>query len=260
MAQAYPPKAVRAPWPRRGDKYGFPRKIQMIKFFFNPGPNPMKVALLLEELGVPYETVPVDMRRGQQFSPEYVAINPNSKVPALLDGDAHVFDSNAILLYLAEKYDRFLPRDKSPAARAQLLSWMMFVASGVGPYNGQAVHFRTAAPDPKEYALNRYDYEAERHWKILDERLGRHRYVLGDDYTIVDMAAWGWARLVPTALGGDTAWTRLPNLKRWFEEMNARPAAKAAETLKERFTFKKEMDEESRNFLFPQLARLQGVA
>jgi GST-like protein len=232
----------------------------MIKFFFNPGPNPMKVALLLEELGVPFETVPVDMRRGQQHSPEYVAMNPNSKVPALQDGDASVFDSNAILLYLAEKYGRFLPAGNDPAARAQLLSWLMFVASGVGPYNGQAVHFRTAVAQPDPYALNRYDFEAERHWKILDQRLGRHRYVLGDEYSIVDMAAWGWARMVPRALGGEAAWTRLPDLKRWLDDINARPAAKAAEALKARFTFKEEMDDDARKHMFPQLARLQGRA
>jgi GSH-dependent disulfide-bond oxidoreductase len=134
----------------------------VIKFYFNLAPNPMKVALLLEELGVAYEPIPVDTRKGEQFAPDYQAVNPNGKVPAIVDGDTVVFDSNAILLYLAEKTGRFLAEPK-PAHRGQLLSWLMFVASGIGPYSGQAVHFRHHAPEPKEYALNRYDFEAERH-------------------------------------------------------------------------------------------------
>lgn len=231
----------------------------MITFYFNAGPNPMKIALLLEELGVDYRTVPVDMRRGEQFAPDYVAINPNSKVPALVDGDVTVFDSNAILLYLAEKTGRFLPADTSLSGRAELLSWLMFIATGVGPYSGQAVHFRTVAPEPKEYALNRYDYEAERHWKILDQRLATRRYLLGDTYTIVDMAMWGWARMIPHMMGSEQAWARFPNVKRLLDEINARPAGIAAEALKGRFDFKKELDEEARNFMYPQIARLNAA-
>lgn len=229
----------------------------MIKFYFNAAPNPMKVALYLEEAGLEYEAIPVDTRKGEQFTPGYLAVNPNGKVPAIVDGDATVFDSNAILLYLAEKTGRFLPeRVGDPAVRGELLSWLLFVASGVGPFSGQAVHFRHHAPKPDEYALNRYDFEAERHWKLVDERLGRRAYMLGTSYSIVDMAVWGWARMVPYVLGNDQAWSKLPHLKRLLDEINARPAAARVEALKRKHTFKTEMDEEARRFMFPQLARL----
>ena len=227
----------------------------MIKFYFNLAPNPMKVALLLEELALPYEPIPVDTRKGEQFAPDYLAVNPNGKVPAIIDGDAAVFDSNAILLYLAEKTGRFLPEPK-PSLRGQLLSWLMFVASGIGPYSGQAVHFRHHAPEPKEYALNRYDFEAERHYKILDARLGRQHYMVGSSYTIADVAVWGWARLIPHVMGSPEAWGRFPNVKRLHDEINARPAAAAVERLRNRYKFKTEMDDEARRFMFPQLARL----
>jgi GST-like protein len=229
----------------------------MIKFYFNAAPNPIKVALFLEEAGLQYTAIPVDTRKGEQFSPDYLAINPNGKVPAIVDGEATVFDSNAILLYLAEKTKLFLPPHMDqPAVRAQLLSWLMFVASGIGPYSGQAVHFRHYAPEPKEYALNRYDFEAERHWKIVNERLGRQAYMVGSTYSIVDMCVWGWARLVPHVLGSAEAWGRFPHLKRLVDEINGRPAAARVEDLKRRHTFKTEMDEEARKFMFPQLARL----
>jgi len=227
----------------------------VVKFYFNLAPNPMKVALLLEELGLPYEPIPVDTRKGEQFAPAYLPINPNGKVPAIIDGDDAVFDSNAILLYLAEKTGRFLA-EPIPAYRGQLLSWLMFVASGIGPYSGQAVHFRHHAPEPKEYALNRYDFEAERHYKILDARLQNQRYMVGASYTIVDMAVWGWARLIPHVMGSPEAWNRFPNLKRLHDEINARPAAAGVERLRDRYKFKAEMDEEARRFMFPQLARI----
>ena len=121
----------------------------------------MKVALFLEESGLAYEPIPVDTRKGDQHKPEYTAINPNAKVPAIVDGDVTVFDSNAILLYLGEKTGKFMPA-KSDKLRGELLSWLMFVASGVGPYSGQAVHFRNYAPEKLEYAINRYMYEAQR--------------------------------------------------------------------------------------------------
>jgi GST-like protein len=161
-----------------------------------------------------------------------------------------VFDSNAILLYLAEKSGQFLP-ENTPAARGRLLSWLMFVASGVGPFSGQAVHFRHYAPEPLPYAVNRYLFEARRHYGILDAQLARHRYLLGETYTIVDMAAWGWARSVPFVLGDDP-WAKLPHLKRLVDEINARPAAVRVSALKDRYKFKTELDDESRRFLFPQ--------
>lgn len=228
----------------------------MIKFYYNLAPNPTKVALFLEEAQLPYEPLPVDTRRGEQFAPAYLAINPNAKVPAIVDGDVKVFDSNAILLYLAEKTGRFLPAN-TPAARGPMLSWLMFIASGVGPFSGQAVHFRHHAPEPVPYATNRYAYEANRHWGILNTQLSKHRYLLGDDYTLVDMAFWGWARMVPYVLGDD-AWTRLRNVKRLLDEISARPAAQRALALKDRHTFKAELDEEARKFLFPQNVQRQA--
>src|ERR1700704_607484 len=141
----------------------------MLKFYFNGAPNPNKVALFLEESGLPYELVPVDTRKGDQFKPDFLKVNPTGK---------------------------FLPPN-TPKNRAQLLSWLMFIATGLGPYSGQAVHFKTVAPKELEYARNRYQYEANRHYKILDDHLARSKYMVGDTYTIVDMAFWGWARLAP---------------------------------------------------------------
>src|SRR6266404_2405596 len=146
----------------------------MIRFFYNLAPNPTKVALCLEEMGLPYELVPIDTRKGEQHTAAFLATNPNAKVPAIVDGDATVFDSNAILLYLAEKTGKFLPA-KTDKARGELLSWLLFVASGIGLYSGQAVHFRNVAPEPKDYAVTRYIFEARRHWNILEARLGKHR-------------------------------------------------------------------------------------
>ena len=226
----------------------------MIKFYYAPAPNPLKVALLLEELGEPYEVVPIDTRKGEQFTPAFRAINPNSKTPALEDGAAKVFDSNAILLYLAEKTGRFLPAN-TPVARGELFSWLMFVATGIGPYSGQAVHFKHYAPEPKEYPVHRYNYEAERHWGVLDAHLAKRRYMVGDTYTIVDMAVWGWARAVPFIFG-EGAWNTRPNVKRLLDEISARPAAARAEAIKERFKWKTENDEETRRFMFPTLAAM----
>ncbi|WP_131195704.1 glutathione S-transferase family protein [Lichenihabitans psoromatis] len=226
----------------------------MLTFYYNAAPNPLKVALLLEELGLPYDIVPVDGRKGEQFAPAFLAINPNGKLPAIVDGDTTVFDSNAILLYLAEKTGKFLP-PAGDAARGQLLSWLMFVASGIGPYSGQAVHFRHFTPEPVPYATNRYTHEVMRHWGIVEARLTAQPYMLGDTYTIVDMAAWGWARMLPFVIGPDVFAT-LPNVKRLLDEITARPAAIRAEAIKSRFTFKTEMDEEARRFMFPQNANL----
>lgn len=226
----------------------------MIDFYYHPSPNPAKIALFLEESGLPYQLKPVDTRQGEQHSPMFTAINPNAKTPAIVDGDTAVFDSNAILLYLAEKSGQYLPPD-TPSARGEMLSWLMFVATGIGPYCGQAVHFKHFAPEPKEYAVNRYMFEAERHWKIIDARLGKQRYMIGDTYTLVDMAVWGWARAMPFIFGPD-AWTTFPNVKRHLDEINARPAAQRAEALKEKHAFKTEMDEQARQHMFPQNARL----
>jgi GST-like protein len=223
----------------------------MLKFYFNGAPNPNKVALFLEESGLPCEPVPVDTRKGEQFKAEFLKVNPNGKVPAIDDDGVFVFDSNAILLYLAEKTGKFLP-PSTPANRAQTLSWLMFIATGLGPYSGQAVHFKTAAPKDLDYALNRYLYEAHRHYKILDDHLAKHHYMVGDAYTIVDMALWGWARLAPFVLGEEGA-AKYPNVKRLVDEISARPAAARAIALKDKFTFKTELDEEARNYMFGHL-------
>ena len=222
----------------------------MIDFYYNSGPNPMKVALCLEEMGLPYTPKPLDMLKGEQFGADFLAINPNGKLPAIVDGQVRVFDSNAILLYLAEKTGRFLPA-ATPVARGELLSWLMFVATGVGPYSGQSVHFRLFAPEPKDYAVNRYMREVERHYAILDARLADRRYILGETYTIVDMALWGWARMLPRVLGDD-AYEPVPNVKRLFDEISARPAAKAAEALRAGHAWKSEFDADAHRFMFPQ--------
>ena len=230
----------------------------MLKLYYNTAPNPMKVALLLEELGTPYEAIPVDTRKGEQHSASFMRLNPNAKVPVIDDEGRVVFDSNAILLYLADRAGRFVPTDLASRERGEMLSWLMFVASGIGPYSGQAVHFRNMAPEPKEYALNRYDFEAHRHWKILDDRLATQPYLVGNQYSIVDMALWGWARMLPYVLGtGDATWTQYPHVKRLLDAVNARPAAQRAEAIKARHTFKTEMDDEARRFMFPQNERLK---
>ena len=228
----------------------------MLKFFFNGSPNPSKVALFLEEAGLPYEAIAVDTRKGDQFKAAYTAINPNGKVPTIVDGDVTVFDSNAILLYLAEKTGKFLPANM-PAARGELLSWLMFVATGVGPFSGQAVHFRHHAPEKVPYAHGRYQYEAERHYGIINSRLAKQRYMVANTYTIVDMDVWGWARMVPFILGED-AWSKLTNVKRLVDEISARPAAARALALKDKFTFKAEMDDEARGHMFKHLQRKAG--
>jgi GSH-dependent disulfide-bond oxidoreductase len=230
----------------------------VITFYYSLAPNPMKVALCLEEMGLPYRLQPVDTRKGEQHAPDFTRLNPNAKVPVILDEEtgARVFDSNAILLYLAEKTGRFLP-EATPAARGDLLSWLMFVATGVGPYSGQSVHFRHFAPEPKDYAVTRYLFEARRHYGILDARLADRPYVLGETYTIVDMALWGWARMVPFVLGSGLAdasvWADLPHLKRFLDEVGARPAAQAAAAIKDRHAFKAEMDDEARRHMFRHL-------
>ena len=226
----------------------------MLKPYYPPAPNPMKVALFLEEAGLPFEAIPVDTRKGEQHAEAFKRLNPNAKVPVLVDGDTVVFDSSAILLYLADKTGQFLP---TAAHLGEILSLLMFTASGIGPFTGQAVHFKHYAPEPVPYAQNRYDFEVWRHWQLLEDRLATHSFMVGDSYSLVDMALWGWARAVPFALGPE-AWDRLPHLKRWFDGINARPAAQRVAALKDRHTFKAEMDDEARRAMFPQNERLKA--
>ncbi|MEO1089387.1 MAG: glutathione S-transferase family protein [Pseudomonadota bacterium] len=219
----------------------------MLKFYFHHTPNPMKVALALEEMELAYELVPVDTFKGEQHLPGFRAINPNGKLPALVDGNTTVFDSNAILLYLAEKTGRFLGR---PEDRGQLLSWMMFIASGLGPFSGQSVHFSRIHTD-SAYATNRYRREAERHYAVLEERLADRPYVLGDDYSVVDMAAWGWIDRAAFALGNDDPLAPTPNLARWFAAVDGRPAVARARAIGNDVVWKTEADDVAKRALFP---------
>ncbi|MDY8107907.1 glutathione S-transferase family protein [Fulvimarina sp. 2208YS6-2-32] len=226
----------------------------MIKFYYHPSPNPAKVALFLEEAGLDYQTMPVDTRKGEQHHEDYLAINPNAKTPALTDGDAVLFDSTAILLYLARKSGKF-GFEGTSATDAEGLSWLMFIATGIGPYCGQAVHFKHFAPEPKDYAVNRYSVEAERHWLLIEEKLRGKTFMIGDSYSIVDMSVWGWARAIPFIFG-DNAWDQFPNVKRLLDTINGRPAAEKVNALAKQFTFKQEMDEDARAHMFPQNKRL----
>ena len=220
----------------------------MITFYFNAAPNPAKVALMLEETGLAYEAIPIDTRKGQQFEADFLKVNPNGKVPAIVVDGVSVFDSNAILLYLAEKTGQFLP-ENTPINRAELLSWLMFIGTGVGPFSGQAVHFKHYSPEKVPYAHDRYQFEVRRHYTILNERLATRSFMVGDTYTIVDMDLWGWARMVPFILGDD-AWAEFPNVKRLLDWVSARPAAARALAIKDQFTFKSEMDDEARAIMF----------
>ena len=148
----------------------------MLKFYFHPTPNPLKVALFLEESELEYQLVPVDTAKGEQHLAEFRAINPNGKLPAISDNGVNVFDSTAILLYLAEKTGKFLANKEE---RGEVLSWLMFIATGIGPYFGQAVHFQHAAPEKLPYAINRYVFEANRHLQILEEKNRQQRIYRG---------------------------------------------------------------------------------
>jgi GST-like protein len=229
----------------------------MLKFYYNAAPNPMKVALLLEELALPYEPIPVDTRKGEQFALSFLAVNPNAKLPAIVDGDVTVFDSNAILLYLADRAQKLVPAPTDAVKRGEMLSWLMFIATGLGPFSGQSVHFRHVAPEPKLYALNRYDFEANRHWRIIEHRLHNQPFMLGEDYSIVDIALWGWARMLPYVLGGTDTWDRYPAVKRFLDTVSARPAAVRAEALKTRHAFKAEMDDAAKRYMFPANERIK---
>ena len=229
----------------------------MLKFYYNTGPNPMKVALFLEEAAIEYQAIPVDTRKGDQHREDYIQINPNAKAPTIIDGDNVVFDSNAILLYLAEKTGKFLPTD-TLESKSKLYSWLMFVATGIGPYSGQSVHFQHMAPEKIKYAINRYTFEAERHYNILNNHLENNKYMLGNTYTIVDMAVWGWTRMIEKVIAQGELDKR-NNLKRLMEDINQRPASQRAEKIASLndHQFKMEVDEEASKFMFPQNERLK---
>ena len=220
----------------------------MLRFHFHHTPNPMKVALLLEELGIEREVVPIDTLKGEQHSDAYKAVNPNGKAPAIEDDGARVFDSNAILLYLAEKHGRFLG---APEDRGELLSWLFWVASGLGPFSGQWVHFQTAgAAEGGAYAKRRYRFESQRHYEVFDAHLADREWVVGDGYTIVDMAAWGWVDRHPRVLG-EGGLDAYPHVKAWFERVDGRPAVARARTLGQGLGFKSDFDEAAARAMFP---------
>ena len=227
----------------------------MIRFYFHPTPNPAKVALLLEETGLPYEIVPVDTSKGEQHASAFRAVNPNGKVPAILDTDgpggtpARVFDSSAILLYLGDKVGRFVG---PPADRPELLSWLFFIASGLGPFSGQAVPFQYAAPAGLDYAVNRYRREIERHYHVLDEHLVGRAWIVGEAYSIADMSAWGWlGRASRVFKGVDDPFAVYPNLRRLMDAIDARPAAARTRAVGKDHAFKTVNDEETKRALFP---------
>ncbi|HEY1933927.1 MAG TPA: glutathione S-transferase C-terminal domain-containing protein [Acetobacteraceae bacterium] len=227
----------------------------MIRFYYHPTPNPAKVALFLEEVGLPYEPVPVDTSKGEQHTPAFRAINPNGKVPAIVDTEgpggkeARVFDSSAILLYLGDKTGQFIGTQKD---RPELLSWLFFIASGLGPFSGQAVHFQFAAPEGLEYARNRYRREAERHYQVLEDHMAGRDFIVGDSYSIADMSAWGWVDRASRVMKGEAdPLAAYPSIKRWFAAIDARPAVACARAVGKDHAFKKEVDEETRRALFP---------
>ena len=196
----------------------------MIDLYTWGTPNGRKVSIMLEEVGLPYAAHPIDIGRGDQFSPEYVAINPNSKIPAIVDPDGPggqkltLFESGAILVYLAEKTGRFLPSD--PAGRYTTLQWLMFQMGGIGPMFGQAHHFRRFAPEQVPYAIERYSKETRRLYGVLDKRLAEAEYVAGP-YSIADMAIFPWCQRADWQ-GVDLA-ADFPNVKRWYDTIAARP-------------------------------------
>ena len=197
----------------------------MIDVYSWATPNGHKVHIMLEECGLEYRVHGVNIGTGEQFKPDFLAISPNNKIPAIVDSDGpdgapiSLFESGAILLYLAAKTGKFLP--ESMRARYAVLEWLMFQMGGVGPMLGQAHHFRIYAPQQIEYAVNRYTNEAKRLYGVMDKRLQHNRYIAGAEYSIADIAIFPWLRSWKNQ-GID--WSDYPHLKGWFDEIGARPA------------------------------------
>lgn len=196
----------------------------MIDLYTWGTPNGYKISIMLEEVGLPYKVHPVDITKGNQFKPEFVAINPNSKIPAIVDQDGPdgqpfaLFESGAILIYLADKAGELL--SKAPRDRYETLQWLMFQMGGVGPMFGQAHHFRRYAPETVPYAIERYSKETRRLYGVLDKRLETAAYLAGE-YSIADVATFPWvARHEWQGVDLDA----FPNVQRWYETIAARPA------------------------------------
>ncbi len=200
-------------------------KDSIIEVYSWATPNGHKVHIMLEECGLPYRVIPVDIGAGDQFKPEFLRISPNNKIPAINDPDGPdgapmtMFESGAILLYLASKTGQFLPT--GTRARFEVLEWLMFQIGGVGPMLGQAHHFRIYAPEKIEYAVNRYTNEARRLYGVMNTRLAKSKYIAGPQYTIADMSIFPWLR---SWKNQGIEWVDYPHLKGWFDEIAARPA------------------------------------
>jgi GSH-dependent disulfide-bond oxidoreductase len=197
----------------------------MIEVYSWATPNGHKVHIMLEECGLPYRVHAVDIGAGDQFKPEFLAISPNNKIPAIIDPDGpegqplSLFESGAILLYLAGKTGRFLPT--SIRGKYEVLQWLMFQMGGVGPMLGQTHHFRIYAPEKLEYPIHRYTNEARRLYGVMNRQLARHKYIAGSEYSIADIAIFPWLR---SWRNQGIDWTDYPHLKGWFDEIGARPA------------------------------------
>ncbi|MGC4076341.1 MAG: glutathione binding-like protein [Rubrivivax sp.] len=222
----------------------------MIEVYSWATPNGHKVHVMLEECGLPYRVHAVDIGAGEQFAPEFLAISPNNKIPAIVDPDGpdgqpiSLFESGAILLYLAGKTGRFLP--DSVRGKYETLEWLMFQMGGVGPMLGQAHHFRIYAPEKIAYAVDRYTNEAKRLYGVMNRKLAKTRYIAGAEYTIADIAIFPWLRSWKNQ-GID--WNDYPHLKGWFDEIGARPAVqRGCEVLADRR--KPITDDKSREMLF----------
>jgi GST-like protein len=199
----------------------------MIDLYYWPTPNGHKISIFLEETATPYRIVPINIRKGEQFAPEFLKISPNNRMPAIVDTDGpdgkplSVFESGAILIYLAEKTGKLLP--SSGRARYAVLEWLMFQKAGVGPMFGQAGHFRNAAPEKIPYAIERYTKETHRLSDVMNKRLGEVAF-LGGDYSIADIATYPW--VVAVLRHEPKELEARPNLKRWIDTIGERPAVK----------------------------------
>jgi GST-like protein len=219
----------------------------MIDLYTAPTPNGHKVSIALEELELPYTVHPIDLRNGGQFAPEFLRISPNNKIPAIVDtgaeGSPSIFESGAILVYLAEKTGKLLPA--SGPGRYTTLQWLFFQMGGLGPMLGQVHHFRNYAPEKLPYAIDRYTNEAKRLFHVVDKRLSEAKYLAGPDYSIADIAAMPWMRLHK---GQGVEIAEYPNVGRWIEELEARPAVKKGLSVPPRHDAP--MDDKAREALF----------
>jgi GST-like protein len=221
----------------------------MIELYSWPTPNGQKVHIALEETGLPYRTVPVNISAGEQFSPEFLAINPNHRIPAIIDlqgpgGALPLFESGAILIYLAEKAGNFIPVDA--AGRYTCLQWLMFQMGGIGPMFGQFAHFNVYAPEKLPYAIERYKKESQRLVGVLEKRLKQDDYLAGT-YSIADMAAYPWVHAAATR---SFDWEPYPAVKRWHDAIAARPAVERGMALLAEHRRPGPMDEKTKEVLF----------